>query len=195
LLGGTNQRFTPTQKGRIPPGVIDYLLGKGVSERPKNHHANVWKKVTPPPTEPNRVELDPRFLHDIPSYRTNKIRKVGEHLQLLLKVDVNTADRAWKTISHSGRHRCGSQPGTKRSFERFAHGKCPGTPQFCDCERSTIGGGKRTTKLTMFFEQNVAGQTLPQKRSFHAEFYEAEIATDAILSFPWMAQHKIMVLQ
>ena len=98
LLGGTNQRFTPTQKGRIPPGVIDYLLGKGVSERPKNHHANVWKRVTPPPTESNRVELDPRFLHKIPLYRTNKIRKVCEHLQLLLKINVNPANLAWKTI-------------------------------------------------------------------------------------------------
>ena len=41
LLGGPGQRISSTKKKRIPPAVIDYLLG--VSERPKNRRANVWK--------------------------------------------------------------------------------------------------------------------------------------------------------
>ena len=64
---------------------------------------------------------------------------------------------------------------------------------FVTASGQPLEGGKRTAKLTLFFEQVVSGQTLPQNRSFQAEFYEAEIGVDAILSFPWMAQHKIGV--
>lgn len=64
---------------------------------------------------------------------------------------------------------------------------------FVTANGKPLEGGKKTANFTLFFEQVVNGQTLPQNRSFQAEFYEAVIGVDAILSFPWMAQHKVGV--
>ena len=47
--------------------------------------------------------------------------------------------------------------------------------------------------LGLHFRQVEDGYTLPQKLAFDADFYEADIRIDAILSYPWMVQAKVGV--
>jgi hypothetical protein len=185
--------MTPAQKARIPPAVIDYLLAKGVFERPTNRRANRWKRVTPPPENVVQTRIDERFFHEIPSYRLNKVHMVGEFLQLLMDIEVKCVDGARKTISilvdtgaEANLVRKGLLVDSLMQIARE-----PLT--FVTANGQPLEGGKNRTRFTLFFEQVVDGQTLPQNRSFQAEFYEAQIGVDAILSFPWMAQHKIGV--
>ena len=79
--------------------MIDYLLGEGEYERPKNRREKRWQMVTPPPHEVVRTHLHERFLHEIPSYKTNKVHKVGEDLQLLMNIQVRTNDGTRKSVS------------------------------------------------------------------------------------------------
>ena len=171
--------------------MIDYLLG--ASERPKNRRANVWKQVTPPTNNALDAQLAERFFHEIPSYQMNKVRKVGEHLQFLMEVSLISSESTRKSISilvDTGAEANLVRKGLlSDSLMRNAREPL----SFVTASGQPLEGGKRTAKLTLFFEQVVSGQTLPQNRSFQAEFYEAEIGVDAILSFPWMAQHKIGV--
>ena len=55
--------------------------------------------VTPPPHEVVRTHLHERFLHEIPSYKMNKVHKVGEDLQLLMNIQVRTNDGTRKSVS------------------------------------------------------------------------------------------------
>ena len=193
LLGGANQGFTPASKARIPPHVIDYLLGKGVCEKPRNRRANVWKQVSPPPNHTGSIPIDQRFFHEIPSYQLNKVRKVGEHLQLLMKVSVLFSNGTRKIMSVLVDTGAEANLVRKGFLDDFFLRNAREPLSFVTANGQPLEGGKRTAKFTMFFDQVVDGRTLPQTRSFEAEFYEAVISVDAILSFPWMADHKIGV--
>ena len=59
----------------------------------------MWKQVTPPENNAVDAQIAERFFHEIPSYQMNKVRKVGEHLQLLMEVSVISSDGTRKSIS------------------------------------------------------------------------------------------------
>jgi len=193
LLGGTDQRFSPTIKARIPPDVVNYLLQTGVSEGQKNRRRRRWKPVTPPERNVVCMQLEQRFFHEIPSYQLNKVRTVGDHLQLLMKIHVLLSNGAEKDLSVLVDTGAEANLIKKGFFNDSLMRSAREPLSFFHREWATLGGGKITAKLTLFFEQVVSGQKLPNVRSFQANFYEAEIGVDAILSFPWMAEHKIGV--
>ena len=70
ILGGDHQVYSPSQKGRIPTKLIDYLLQKG--EFAKSGHPHV-----------KFVNIPERFTRNIP---LNQVHDAGESLQLLLKI-------------------------------------------------------------------------------------------------------------
>ena len=86
-------------KARIPPDVVNYLLQTGVSEVQKNRRRRRWKQVTPPERNVVCMQLEQRFFHEIPSYQLNKVRTVGDHLQLLMKIRVLLSKGAEKDLS------------------------------------------------------------------------------------------------
>ena len=47
-----------------------------------------------------------------------------------------------------------------------------------------LEGGRRVTKMALKFRQVVDGYTLPNSLVLNAEFHEADIRVDAILSYP-----------
>ena len=47
--------------------------------------------------------------------------------------------------------------------------------------------------MALEFRQVVDGYTLPNSLALNAEFYEADISVDAILSYPWMAKAQVGV--
>jgi len=193
FLGGTDQRFSPTMKARIPPDVVNYLLQTGVSEGQKNRCRRRWKQVTPPERNVVCMQLEQRFFHEIPSYQLNKVRTVGDHLQLLMKIRVllsNGAEKDLYVLVDTGAEANLVRKGLlSDSLMRNAREPL----SFVTASGQPLEGGKRTAKLTLFFEQVVSRQKLPNARSLQANFYEAEIGVDAILSFSWMAIHKIGV--
>ena len=56
-----------------------------------------------------------------------------------------------------------------------------------------LPGGNRCTKLQLSFVQVVDDCILPDTFVCPAEFYEAKIEVDAILSYPWLLEHQVGV--
>ena len=56
-----------------------------------------------------------------------------------------------------------------------------------------LGGGERVLAAILGFEAQKNGIWQDELMEFGASFFEAEINVDAIISFSWMAQHKIGV--
>ena len=56
-----------------------------------------------------------------------------------------------------------------------------------------LPGGGRCTTVDLSFVQVIDRNILPEKFVCPAEFYEAQIDVDAILSYPWLREHKIGV--
>ena len=54
-------------------------------------------------------------------------------------------------------------------------------------------GGERIIECILGFEAMTNGVSHVEQMKFGAVFYEADIHVDAILSFPWMVEHKIAV--
>ena len=57
-----------------------------------------------------------------------------------------------------------------------------------------LQGGERIINTEVAFTQMVNGVRQPTKWWCNAEFYEADIKVDAILSYPWMVDNEIGVL-
>ena len=57
-----------------------------------------------------------------------------------------------------------------------------------------LAGGTRVIEKTLEFTQEKNGMREKEKKFCDAEFYEADIQVDAILSYTWLVQNKIGVL-
>ena len=57
-----------------------------------------------------------------------------------------------------------------------------------------LAGGTRVIETVLAFTQEKNGMRQKEKKFCDAEFYEADIQVDAILSYPWLVQNKIGVL-
>jgi hypothetical protein len=57
-----------------------------------------------------------------------------------------------------------------------------------------LEGGSRITTLQLSFEKEVEGHLVEGKAKFKADFYEAVIDVDAILSYTWLAKEKLGVV-
>ena len=63
--------------------------------------------------------------------------------------------------------------------------------KFCTANGQKLNGGERTISGKSGFKHIVGGVQQEALLNFGAEFYEADIKVDAILSYPWMVGTKI----
>jgi hypothetical protein len=66
--------------------------------------------------------------------------------------------------------------------------------KFLTANGQRLAGGTRIIETTLGFTQEKNGMRQKEKWYCNAEFYEADIKVDAILSYPWLVQNKIGVL-
>lgn len=138
-----------------------------------------------PPTFPERVLQCKEY------YNSNHIRTYREALQLILRVDATfengSVEPIWVLIdtgAEANLIRRGLVPDhltfpAKKVLNLFA------------ANGQSIRGGTRTAKLSFGLTQFVDGIKLDEKLPLSAEFWEADIETDAMLSYPWMVENQI----
>jgi hypothetical protein len=196
LLGGKNMKFSPRQKGMIPPLVVDYLLSAG------DFSKGLSGKNSPIPLDPEEWEIPERCCHLDNMLRINKVLSIENELQLLLRLQAffpNGEGKQLRVLVDTGaqvnlvknvvvpRHLARAPPRPIRLVA--ANGQC-------------VLGGDRCFKLELNLQKRGTGQGGFQTLYLDGVFYLADIEVDAILSFPWLAEnglgvfphHKALVL-
>ena len=84
-LGGTSMKASVKQKGRIPPGVIDYLL---TAISPDPQPTTQEPEVSQQHSQVLEWEVPERCLRKVSNYALNKMTRVGKHAQLMIEMDI-----------------------------------------------------------------------------------------------------------
>ena len=125
--------------------------------------------------------------------RTYKVGRGEEKLQLMLSLPIRLKNGVEKvisalvdTVAQANLIREGIVPThlttlTQRPLELVA------------ANGQIISGGDRETELKIFFSKTDLDGKGHEKRDFCANFHVASIGVDAILSYPWLKEHKIGV--
>ena len=172
-LGGYKMKHTTLSKGRMPAKLVDYLL------------------QIPPIIR--QVQVTQGCLDSAETFSVGKLSKSGPELQLAMLLKVRTTQGVVKTLK--ALIDTGAEANLIRQgvldFSHFENAQEP--IQLVTANGQRLMGGVRTISLEIEFNPNENGKFLDEKMNFEATCYEADISIDLILSFPWMAKHKIGV--
>jgi hypothetical protein len=170
-------KFSTLQKGRMPASLVDYLL------------------QIPPAVRQVQVGYGSPGGPD--HFSVGKITRSGPELQLamLLKVRTPGGEREGEFHILRALIDTGAEANLIRKGALSSHFfQISDDPiQLITANGQPLEGGSRTVDLQIFLKPYENGQFLTPSLQFSAVCYEADISVDIILSFPWMAEHKIGV--
>ena len=169
-------KFSSKAKGRIPEGVVKYLVGGMTSELLDRQKC---------------LEIAPRMLWGAHEYHVNQVSHLKNATQLVLEVAVQheTGDEfLLKILIDSG----AEENLVRKGFFPDEYFYSPTrTLNFVMANGQPLAGGKRVLDLSLAFREVVGGYEMPMERYFQATFYEADIRVDAILSYTWLRENNL----
>ena len=196
MLGGNLNQTSKKNKGRVSAALIDHLLGRENDAPPRPPEflsGPACPRATGGGIPHQNLKIQTRMLQDVGFLKCGEIRKIGQVLQLLMKIPTklpNGEEKKLEILVDTGAEanlvKLGKMP-------RHLVYAAPQPLRFLTANGQRLGGGGTCIDLTLEFMQMVDGKMLPELLRTNATFYEADIKVDAILSFPWMAQNGIGV--
>ena len=183
------------KSGKVPvPGTVNSPYDWQVVS-PKGMMANklgpCYRPVHAKESCVNKVTIPDVFYREASHFKVGKVSRGGGQFQLLLSLPVEFSDGTVKKLK--------VLVDTGAEANLIKKGIMPMTMLYKSANPLTlvaanggkIDGGERCCKLNFYFRQEVDGENLPYPLSKNAEFYEANIGLDAILSYPWLEENKI----
>ena len=202
VLGGNSQKFSSKEKGRIPPLVVDYLLQQGRFQgggSPHDHPATTQRRLNPEdhkesqgPTQTKPCPVENRWLGKGKPYRVNQITRRSDQVQLLLTlpVQVKGCTSVAKVLVDTG----AESNLIRKGFwfdELFYRPKV--LLNLVAADGRVMDGGKRCVDMSLDFRAISAGVPESFYHRMSGIFYEAEIQVDAILSYPWLVENRLVI--
>ena len=194
-LGGSEMRYSPRQKGRMPYALVDYLMSAAQFQNiPVSMESDACSMT--PVQEPDAeaaFSVPERWLQKIGSGEGGVVTLEDQELQLLIPILVqfpNGQKRLIQALVDTGAQinlvRMGLVPDElmgqpERSVRLLAANNQP------------IQGGDKIVQLSMAFTQVFDGCQQPDLAVFEGIFFRAAIEIDMILSFPWLRENKLGV--
>ena len=209
-------KFSTRMKGRIPEKAIEYLLAGSGGDTGKQGGASAEPGLAPHiiSQEENKSEKErtkilggehavennvcevlvaPNLLQQ-PSFYVMECAKKKGSAQLLMRIP------AW--LSNGEKIILNTLVDTGAEVNLVRLGLLPDHLFFSASKKlkllmangNRLSGGERIINTEVAFTQMVNGVRQPTKWWCNAEFYEADIKVDAILSYPWMVDNEIGVL-
>ena len=197
VLGGNRMKFSPVQKGRFPPKLVDYLLGvdEECQEAPiiTPLHRSEEKISVEEREVGETIQIPPHQLKERNSFFVGAISFEEEEMQLIMAIVVslqNNEKRVFKILIDTGAQ---INLIRKDMVPEWMFTDAPEKINLRTVSGQRLAGGERQVDLMLGFRQVLQGETMPDLRWEPATFYEADIRVDAILSHPWMVETKIGV--
>jgi hypothetical protein len=215
-LGGFKMKFSTRMKGRIPEKVVEYLLAEpvvdtGGLQRSLDDHfesidraqvlTSAEKRGTnllggEPPLDKTTCEVlvAQSLLQPTSFYVMKCCKKGSNNMQLLLKLPVilsNNDKKHLEILVDTGAEANLVRIGLLPEHLFFS---APRILKLLTANGQRLAGGARIVETTLGFTPEKKGVRQKEKWYCNAEFYEADIQVDAILSYPWMVKNKIGVL-
>ena len=126
-------------------------------------------------------------------YEVGSLRHKNNNLQLILRLPLTLANgetREIKALIDTGAEANLIRMGLLPSH-LFFQSQNPLSLIAANGQR--LGGGERIIPTVLGFVAQQNGEIQPELMVFPADFHEAEIQVDAIISYPWMVDHQIGV--
>ena len=193
-LGGQGMKTSSQQKGRVPAGVVDYLLSapkvskKGSPRSPKSTESPQALS-----SGGEAILVPERCLRAHNSYNLGKVNLVGDDMQLMLELDVylpNGCSKRVKALVDTGAQinlvRRRLVPNHLLSWARQ-------TVKLVAANQQLIEGGDKMVSLQLEFRLSGKSKGAMDFALFEGEFYEANIDVDMILSYPWLRENRLGV--
>ena len=132
-----------------------------------------------------------RCLQKVKNFRVGKIVHADDELQLLMRLFVRLPTGEGRVLN--ALIDTGAQVNLIRTglLEPRLLQRAKSPVRLVTANNQVLQGGDKTVSLEVTFRQKYAGEFLPNLLACDAEFYQACIDVDAILSFPWLSQYRI----
>ena len=193
-LGGGGMKSSTQKKGRVPDGVVDYLLSapKGYKKRsPRSPRLEQWPQEDQPEMEV--IPIPDRCLRAHSFYKLGQVNLVEDDMQLMLELNVylpNGNAKRVKALVDTGAQinlvRRRLVPNHLLSCARQA-------VKLVAANQQLIEGGERVVSLQLEFQVTGTSKGAREFALFEGEFYEASIDVDMILSYPWLRENRLGV--
>ena len=185
-------KFSTRMKFRMPTSLVDYILS--AFDLPENGEWTTVKhgrKGFPSLSPKTSIKVMERMQKAFDKYPINQVKSYRDALQLILEMEAileNGTVKTMKILVDTGAEANLIRKGFVPDHLTFVAKR---VLHLVAANGQKIEGGTRTAKTILKFSQEVNGVKMDDTLDFEVEFWEAQIEVDAILSFPWMCEHKI----